>query len=375
MHILMLNYEYPPLGGGAGNATKYILREFSDLKDLKIDLVTSSTSGFNIVDFSGNITIHRLDIKKKGSLHYQSASDVLKYVWKAYWYCRVLAKVRQYDMIHAFFGIPCGFIAMLLTLPYIVSLRGSDVPFYNKRFEKLDSLIFKRLSKIVWRRSEAVVALSNDLRNLARETCGQCDISVIYNGIDTEEFYPDVQILNNESTLNILFVGRLIGRKGLIYLLMAFKKLLRKFPKIKLHIAGDGPLKEGFLRYINENGLENSIEFYGIVDHDSIFKLYQKSHIFVLPSLNEALGNVTHEALASGLPIVTTRTGAAELIDGNGFVIEKESSDDIVKCIEKLLIDTKLRSYMSAKSRQIAKTMTWRKVAESYLEIYKKVSQ
>jgi hypothetical protein len=68
--ILILNYEFPPLGGGAGNATYYLLKEFAKDPDLKIDLVTSSIDAFRVEKFSDNITVHLLDIGKGGNLHY-----------------------------------------------------------------------------------------------------------------------------------------------------------------------------------------------------------------------------------------------------------------------------------------------------------------
>ena len=73
----MLNYEFPPLGGGAGNATYYLLKEFSKYDDIEIDFVTSSIDEFKEEKFSKNITIYYLDIGKKGNLHYQSNKNLL----------------------------------------------------------------------------------------------------------------------------------------------------------------------------------------------------------------------------------------------------------------------------------------------------------
>ena len=120
VNILLLNYEYPPIGGGASNATYYILKEFSKIRNIKIDVITSSVSSFEIINFSSNIKIHRLDIGKNGNLHYQSNKELLLFSWKAYWYVKNKLKINEYDLIHAFFGIPCGYLAMKLNIPYIV---------------------------------------------------------------------------------------------------------------------------------------------------------------------------------------------------------------------------------------------------------------
>jgi hypothetical protein len=78
----MLNYEFPPLGGGAGNANYFLFKELAKVDNLKIDLVTSSVSSFRIENFLQNINIHYLDIGKQGNLLYQSNEDLLRYSYK-----------------------------------------------------------------------------------------------------------------------------------------------------------------------------------------------------------------------------------------------------------------------------------------------------
>jgi L-malate glycosyltransferase len=376
MKILMLNYEFPPLGGGTGNANYYLLKEFAKDKRIKIDLITSSISGFKKEKFSSNINIYYLNIaKNKNKIHYQTTKDLLIYSFKAYFFARRLIKKNNYDLIHAWFGIPCGFLALLLREPYIVSLRGSDVPFYNQRFEVLDKFLFKHLSKIIWEKAKATIALSKDLANLARKTSRDQKISIVYNGINIKEFFPNKKVLSREKTFNILFVGRLIERKGLIYLLKAFENLTKKYTNLKLIVVGDGPLKKKYINYALKRGFADKVKFLGIIKHNEMSKIYQRSHIFVLPSLNEALGNVTHEALASGLPIITTKTGATELLKDNGFIVRKKSFQDIKISILNYLENKNLLIKHSFKSRKLAEKMNWGKVANQYTKIYRSIKK
>src|SRR4030042_97489 len=210
MKILILNYEYPPLGGGAGNAAFYLLREFSKTPDLEIALVTSSADNrYHLEKLGASIEKHRLPIGKRNlNMHFQTNRELLVYSWKAFWFSKKLIKKQKFDLALAFFGIPCGYIAKKLGLPYVVSLRGSDVPFYNKRFNLLDKIFFRRLSRHIWKEARSVVALSNDLASLAKKSAPDQKISVIYNGINTEEFKPDSEILSREKTFTVLFVGR-----------------------------------------------------------------------------------------------------------------------------------------------------------------------
>ena len=93
MNILILNYEFPPLGGGAGISTQYLLREFAGREDLQIDLVTSSCDAHRVEEFSPRIRIHYMDIGKKGKgLHFQIEQNLLVYAFKAYHYARTLIR-------------------------------------------------------------------------------------------------------------------------------------------------------------------------------------------------------------------------------------------------------------------------------------------
>ena len=366
--ILILNYEFPPLGGGAGNATYYMLKEFSKL-DLEIDLVTSSINDFRIEAFSPNIKIHFLDVGKKGSIHYQSNRNLLMYSYKAYKYSKKLLKKKKYSMIHAFFGIPCGFVAMKLSriykTPYIVSLRGSDVPFYNKRFYYLDKLLFKRLSRKIWRGAKSVIANSEGLRELAHRSIPNQKIKVIPNGVDTSEFKPG-KAKNKELTL--ISTGRLIERKGYQYLILALKGL-----KVKLILIGDGNLNKELKSLAKKNKV--NVIFEGSKEHSEIAKSLHRADIFVLPSLNEGMSNSILEAMAAGLPIITTNTGGSkELIRGNGYIISKDpkTMTKEIKEIIKIYEDNpEIREKHAKKSREIAKTMSWPNITNQYLEEYK----
>lgn len=379
MRILFFNYEYPPLGGGAGNATYYILREFAKIPDLKLDLVTSSINDkYHLENIDANIRIHRLPIGKNSrNLHFQSQRDLLVYAWKAFWFARKLIRENNYDLSHSFFTVPCGFLSLvcyrLYKIPYIVSLRGADVPGYSERFSLLYKIIAP-LAKKIWRRSAAVVANSAGLRNLALKTNPEQEISQIYNGIDTNEFKPNNQSSHSMSPFRIICVSRITARKGIKYLIEAVAKL--KAANLSLEIIGEGDEKEALEKLVKEMKLENMVQFVGLVEHSQLPELYCRADVFVLPSLNEGMSNTLLEALASGLPIIATNTGGTkELIreNANGFIIKTKDSNDIAEKLEKLIVNPELVRSMGIESRRIAEQMSWKKVAEQYLELYKKV--
>jgi glycosyltransferase involved in cell wall biosynthesis len=374
MRILILNYEFPPLGGGAGNATYYLLKEFSKETAFSIDLVTSAVGAYREEKFSQNVTIYYLDIGKRENIHYQTNKDLVLYTYKSFRLAKKLINLRQYDLIHAFFGIPCGFVAMLIGLPYIVSLRGSDVPLYNPRYQLLDRVIFRHISKLVWKKARAVVANSEGLKKLALKTSPDQKIEVVYNGVDTEEFYPGKGV--NTKRFVVLSTSRLIERKGIEYLIRGFAKFSKdRREKTKLILAGSGD-QEGYLRgLVGQLGIDMLVEFRGPVEHDKMADIYREADVFVLPSLNEGMSNSLLEAMASGLPVIVTGTGGTrELVtEKNGIIIDKNSAEAIFKALEVLYSKTNLRSKMRNMSRESAEGLSWENTAAKYFRLYKEI--
>lgn len=365
--ILMLNYEFPPLGGGAGNATKYILKEFAKFPDVHIDLVTSSVDIFHIEQIAPNIRIHFLDIGKRSNAHYQSMRDLLTYSWKAYWYSKKLISQTRFDLCHAFFGIPCGFIAMFLGLPYIVSLRGSDVPFHNKRYYWLDTIFFKHLSKYIWSRAVRVVANSHGLKSFAQTSIPGQGIEVIPNGVDINIFKPHEK-KSYTTNLTLISVGRLVEQKGYKYLVEA----LRGLSSVELILVGDGPLRGALSDHARMYSV--SVKFMGSVMHDDIPRILRDADVFILPSLNEGMSNAILEAMACGLPIITTDTGGAiELITKNGYVVPKAHSIALQEAVTVYLNNRHLVIQHGLHSRTHAEGMSWQIVTRRYYDLYQQI--
>jgi glycosyltransferase involved in cell wall biosynthesis len=381
MKILFFNYEYPPLGGGAANATAYILAEYAKIPNLEIDLVTSSIDNqYHLEKIGDSVQIHKLPIGKNSSnLHFQSQKDLLVYSWKAYQFSKKLIKKNNYDLTHSFFSVPCGFLSLLLkykyNLPYIVSLRGSDVPGYSDRFGVV-YFILTPIIKYIWKNSDAVISNSDGLKDLALKTRPNQEVEVIYNGIDIENFKPDQNKKMPDKFIITPGASRVTKRKGLDFLIRAVAQLLPKYPNILLRIMGDGDEKENLIMLIKELKLENNVQFLGRIPREKTAAYYQEANMFVLPSFNEGMSNAMLEALATGLPIIATETGGTkELVteNKNGFLIAMGDSNDLAGKIEKLIMDKVLCEKMGQESRQRAEKMSWQAVARQYVELYERV--
>ena len=377
MRVLFLNYEYPPLGGGAANATEYLLREYSQDPTLSVDLVTSSPSTERQEIWLGDrICIHALPIGKNGNnLHHQSQKDLLVYSFRAYWYAKKLLRTNKYDVIHAFFGVPCGVLAMQLGkqfgIPYIVSLRGADVPGYSERFSFVYTILTPLIRR-VWKKALRVIANSRGLRELALLSLPQQEIGIIPNGVDTTRFSPKQASVAEDEWIITSGATRLTARKGLHLVIEALPALLRINPRVIFEIMGDGASEERLRLRAEELGVSERVRFLGRIASAETARYYQRAKVFVLPSANEGMSNALLEALASGLPAVVTDTGGSNelVVEGkNGFVIKRESKA-IEEAVGYLLAHEEERKLMGKASRVRAEAQSWQAVANAYQELY-----
>jgi glycosyltransferase involved in cell wall biosynthesis len=375
MKLLMLNSEYPPLGGGQGNANKHLFEVFNRQKDMDIaiDMVVASTDTFRKEAYHKG-QIYFLDIGKKNrNLHFQSAFDLIQYTLKVFFYSITLIKQNRYNLIVAWAGVPAGFVAFLLNIlfniPYIVLLRGADVPFWDPRWQRLDRLVLCRLSPYIWKRAGGVYANSDGLRALAQRVWPKGAVGVIYNGVDTELFAPSA----SQSTVNkrvvILSVGRLIPRKGFHDMIEALGDLKRF--DFEVWIVGEGPERERLTALAASKGLTERVRFFGIKPQAELAMLYRQADIYCLPTLNEGMSNTVLESMACGLPVVTTNvSGNSELVTDNGFVVQPGDKNALRDGLARLLSDIELQKSMGRMSRDRAKMFSWDNVVRQFYQAF-----
>jgi glycosyltransferase involved in cell wall biosynthesis len=373
--ILVLNFEYPPIGGGGASATKYLFDELAGDYDLAIDLVTSAAGREREEEnHSDRIRIIRLPVGKR-ELHYWRQDEVLRYVWQARREVRRLLKEKPYDLCHAIFGFPSGWVAYRFRdrMPYVVSLHGSDVPGFNRRFS-WQYPILRPIFRRIWRNAQTVTIVSEALKSLAHETDPSVPIQVIPNGVDTDLFSPPEE--DHEPRQGLITVCRLIGRKNLHLLLDALPRVRERHPEVTLTIVGEGERKTALEEQTRRLGLIDVVEFRGRVPHEELPAEYRKVDLFILPSEWEGMPITLLEAMACGLPVVVTESGGSrEVVRDNGVIIPTGSVDAIAQTLGDLLGDPTRRREMGTRSREIAMEYGWKRVADRYRTLYHQSSR
>lgn len=365
MNILMLNYEYPPLGGGASPVTKSLSEELVK-SGHEVSVVTMGFRGLKRKEEINGVIIYRVPcIRKEQGICY--THEMLSYCYSAFRFLPELLKKNKYDINHTHFIVPTGIVSYLIRkdLPYIISSHGSDVPGYNPdRF-----VIQHKFIGPVWRRiianAEYIVSPTEHLRNLILQKINikknHNNFIVIPNGIDPEKFRP------GKKEKKILVVCRLFERKGVQFVIDAMKSI----KDYELIICGDGPYKKKLEQQIISIKAKN-IHLLGYVSDERLKHEYETSSIFVLTSSSENFPVVLLEAMSSSCAIITSNiTGCPEVVGDTALLVNPKNSSEIREALIKLINNDCLRRDMGINARKrVLENFAWEKIAQEYIKIY-----
>lgn len=178
-------------------------------------------------------------------------------------------------------------------------------------------------------------------------------LDIVRLGIDPEVFKPARR--KSSADFSLLCVGRLVPAKGQHLLLEALLRLRAQGKTISLHLVGDGPDRESLQHFCRRQGLDGQVEFHGALNHDEVRSMYARCDAFALPSFAEGIPVVLMEAMAAGLPCISSRiTGIPELIsDGEtGFTAAASDVDELVTRLGQLVDNPGLRQQLGEAGRQ-----------------------
>jgi len=366
MKIVILVSSFPPkwLGGmeiATQNIARYLAKDGNE-----VHVVTSLDSGLPEEIQKDNFFIHGASYPKIKIL-----GTIIFWIK-----CFFLIKKINPEIVHSQtiqMGSPSFLAKKFWGIPYIVYCRGSDV-YFPWKFKKI-------ISKMVFNSADAIIALTDDMRNELKKYCKK-DIIVIPNGIDLEKFKGfSKQAVRDKFKIHfnkkvILFVGNLRSVKGIDYLIGAMNSIKEKVPEAVLLLVGDGEQKKELEEMVKHLNLEENIIFSGKVLNKYIPEYMSASDIFVLPSLSEGFPMVILEAMASGLPIVATKVGGIPEVvkDGeNGLLVEPKNSKQIAEKVLLLLENNELREKISNNNIEKAKEYSWRNTIDKIEKIYSEV--
>jgi len=283
----------------------------------------------------------------------------------------------DYDVVHAhshlFFSTNLAAVfSRLDDTPLVVTNHGLISQTAPKWLQKA---FIPTVARFTLNTADQIFCYSETDEQRLRERGIKTDVSVIHNGIDCETFVP--MDVDTSEGLQVLFVGRLKPGKGVDDLLVAFEDVIKEFPEATLKIVGDGPLRDGLAQLAKDKGIYSSVRFAGRIPNDEMPKVYAASDVFVLPSKNEGLPRTVLEAMACRTPVVTSSLPQLEpVVEGAGFMIDADSTEQISEYIGKLLEDRDQRISMGETGRRrVEKEYSWAETVRKTTSVYKEVSK
>jgi glycosyltransferase involved in cell wall biosynthesis len=227
-------------------------------------------------------------------------------------------------------------------------------------------------------KADTIIAVSEGIKQDLIKNFNLPDkkISVIYNPVDLEEirvrsqetvehpwFHDDIPV--------IVSVGRLTKQKGYPYLIKAFSFVRRSLP-CRLMIIGEGEDKDQLIGMVRAQGIDRDVEFLGFQKNP--FQYMARSSLFVLSSLYEGFGNVIVEAMALGLPVISTDcpSGPSEIIDDkiNGILVAVRDEDALAQAMLEVLTDSELRVHLSSEAKRKAEVFGLERIAKDYRRMF-----
>ena len=372
MKFLLVNHEYPPVGAGAATATEAIARNFLVLGH-HVAVLTANYDDLPSYSAEDGIAVHRIKCARKRADR-SSIFGMMTFALAALLSLPSILRKHQPDGLIVFFSIPSGPIGVVAKfffgVPYVVSLRGGDVPGLVPELNLVHNLVAP-LRRLVLKHARAVVSNSEGLRKLS-EAEDRHPVRVIANGVDTEFFRPEVtSSVPLEQPLRILFAGRLQKQKNLTFL---FEQLARlPAGTFELHLVGDGPEKRHLEDLAAHLGIEDAITWHGWVPRKALPALYRSADCLVNPSLYEGMPNIVLEAMACGLPVIASKVPGNDALvrDGEtGFLFGLQDPAGLTSALIQLRDADLCRRLGACGRARAAQFFSWKTVASDYANLF-----
>lgn len=239
-------------------------------------------------------------------------------------------------------------------------------------------LVFGRLSRKTMADAAAIVAVNDETKeHLVHLGVSPARLAVIPPGVDTTRFRPAV-VRRKCPRTKVLSVCQLTKRKNVDLIIGAFAIASRAAPQMELRIVGDGPEEGRLRRLANDLGVGANVSFAGFVRHAEVHREYERADVFVNASAAEGFATTCLEALAAGLPIISSRVGGfatAVLPNWNGYLVDGSSPAELAEALTRLVESPAAIDTMGARGRALAvNKFDWETaIIPKYLAVYEGV--
>ncbi len=366
MRILVLIYEFPPVGGGGGRVAEDICRGLVQ-RGHDIFILTSHIKGLPRREHRNGMEILRIPVGRRTPFK-AGFMDMLGYIlWGMVPGMRVISNWKP-DVMHVHFAVPSGALAKVLStftkIPYLLTAHLGDVPGgVPDKTDRWFRWVFP-FTPPIWRSAAKVCGVSEFTRQLALKSYA-VEAQVIPNGVDLELLDPGEITVGRPP--RIIFAGRFVSQKNPLQIVRTLAKLSDL--DWECVMVGDGALRPEVEIEIARKGIEDRFTFTGWVTPDDVVDWFAKSDILFMPSLSEGLPVVGVQALAMGLSIVAARVGGfIDLVepDQNGYLLDEYHDSMGVEELRNLISSPERLGQFRHNSRQLASKFDIQEIVHTY---------